>query len=287
MVRAENSIELILGMRRDPIFGPVILAGLGGTTAEVLCDTSLGFPPLNERLARRMLESLRVWPLLQGYRNRPAVDLERLIEILIRFSYLASDFPEIRELDVNPLLVWPSGACALDARVLVDRTVVRDPARPYAHLALRPYPEEYVRPAVLAGGEAVTIRPIRPEDEPRWMEMLASCSRESIYARFRGFIQWDVHPIAVRYCYIDYDRELAIVVEAGEGANRKLAGVGRLVADPDLQSADFAVLVADPWQGQGIGTILTEYCVELATHWGVKQIIAETSDRKHAYAARL
>jgi acetyltransferase len=277
MVRAEGSIELILGMRRDPVFGPVILAGLGGTTAEVLGDTSLGFPPLNERLARRMLESLRIWPLLQGYRNRPAVDLERLIEILIRFSYLASELPEIRELDVNPLLVWPEGVCALDARVLVDKTVVWDPARPYAHLALRPYPEEYVRPAVLAGGGAVTLRPIRPEDEPRWMEMLSSCSRESIYARFRGFIQWDVHPIAVRYCYIDYDRELAIVAEVGEGAERKLAGVGRLVADPDLQSADFAVLVADPWQGQGMGTILTEYCVELATHWGVKQIIAETS----------
>ncbi len=277
MVREEGSIELILGMRRDPIFGPVILVGLGGITAEILRDTSLGFPPLNERLARRMLEALRSWPLLEGYRGRPAVDLERLIEILIRFSYLASDFPEIRELDVNPLLVWPRGACALDARVLVDLDAVRDPARPYAHLALRPYPDEYVRPAVLSDGSTVTMRPIRPEDEPRWMEMLSSCSRESIYARFRGFIQWDVHPIAVRYCYIDYDRELAIVVETVEKGERKLAGVGRLVADPDLASADFAVLVADPWQGKGMGTLLTEYCVEIASHWGVQRILAETS----------
>ena len=276
MVRAADGVELILGIKKDPVFGTVILAGMGGTNAELFADRSLGFPPLNERLARRMLESLRIWPLLNGYRGRPAVALDRLLEVLIRLSYFASDYPEIAELDINPLLVTPERVIALDARLVVEGPLPAEGFRPYAHLALRPYPEEYVRPARLPDGTELTLRPIRPEDEPLWMEMLAGCSRESIYARFRHFFQWQSHQAAIRYCFTDYDREIAMVAELSRDGRRELLGVGRLVADPDHESVEYAVLVGDRWQNKGLGSVLTECCLEIAGHWGLKRVVAQT-----------
>ncbi len=277
MVSAGDGVEVILGAKTDPVFGAVILAGLGGVSAEVFGDRALGLPPLSERLARRMLESLRAWPLLRGFRGRPAVDVDRLIEILMRLSYLVADCPEIRELDVNPLLVTPSGAIALDARVIVDRAAIAHPGKPYAHLALRPYPDEYVHPASLPDGARLVLRPIRPEDEPMWKAMLASCSRETIYSRFRYMFQWSTHQAATRYCFIDYDREIAIVAETADGDERRLVGVGRLVADPDHESVEYAVLVTDAWQNRGLGSVLTDYCLEIASGWGAKRIVAQTT----------
>ncbi|MCI0495140.1 bifunctional acetate--CoA ligase family protein/GNAT family N-acetyltransferase [candidate division KSB1 bacterium] len=277
MIKASDSIELILGIKKDAVFGTVIMVGLGGITAELFGDRALGLPPLNERLARRMLESLKIWPLLNGYRGQAPVNLDYLIEILIRLSYLAADYPEIKELDINPLLVSPKEIIALDARILIDKALVGKAIKPYSHLALRPYPEEYVRNAELKNGDRIILRPIKPEDEPMWMNMLASCSRESIYQRFRYFFQWAYHDVAVRYCFIDYDREIAIVAELKENGARKLLGVGRLVGDPELETAEYAVLVADAWQDKGLGSILTDYCIEIAGKLGVKKIIAQTT----------
>jgi acetyltransferase len=276
MIHGADGVELILGIKKDPVFGTVVLAGMGGTNAELFADRSLGFPPLNERLARRMLESLKIWPLLNGYRGRPAVNLDRLLETLIRFSYFAADYPEIAELDINPLLVTPERVIALDARLVVEGPLPDAGSRPYAHLALRPYPEEYVRPARLPDGTELLLRPIRPEDEPLWMELLAGCSRESIYARFRHFFQWQSHQAAIRYCFIDYDREVAMVAELARDGRRELLGVGRLVADPDHESVEYAVLVGDKWQNKGLGSVLTERCLEIAGHWGLKRIVAQT-----------
>jgi acetyltransferase len=276
MIRYEDGMELILGTKKDPVFGTVIMAGMGGVAAEVIGDHVLGFPPLNERLARRMLESLKSWPLLEGYRNRPAMDVDRLIEVLVRLSYLVADYPEIAELDINPLLVTPGSAIALDARVVIDRALVGRTLRPYEHLALRPYPEEYVRVATLPDDALVTLRPIKPEDEPLWMDLLARCSRESIYARFRHAFHWQSHDVAVRYCFIDYDREIAIVAETVEGGRRQLLGVVRLVADPARQSLEYAILVADAWQNRGLGGIMTDYSLEIAAEWGVKRVFAQT-----------
>lgn len=275
MVRLDHGLELILGVKQDPVFGSVIMVGVGGVEAEIWGDRSLGLPPLNERLARRMLESLKIWPLLNGYRGRPAVDLDRLIEAIMRLSYLTADNPEIRELDINPLLVGPDRLVALDARVVLGPPA--DSARPYAHLALRPYPEEYVTPGVLEDGTEVNLRPIRPEDEPRWLEMLGSCSRESLYSRFRFFFNWSSHEVATRYCYIDYDREMALVAEVNEDGQKRLAGVGRLICDPDGEAAEYAVLVADPWQNRGLGGLLTDRCLEIARSWGVRQVYAQTT----------
>ncbi|MGZ5498543.1 MAG: bifunctional acetate--CoA ligase family protein/GNAT family N-acetyltransferase [Candidatus Aminicenantales bacterium] len=277
MVRTGDGIEMILGIKKDPTFGTVVMAGMGGTAAEIYGDRAIGFPPLNERLARRMLDKLRMRPLLQGYRGRPAAAVDQLVEALIRLSYLAADFPEVAELDINPLLVTSEGVIALDARVVGDRNAVEDPKRPYAHLSLRPYPEEFVRKARMRDGTPITLRPIKPEDEPLWLALLASCSRESIYSRFRYFFFWQSHEVASRYCYIDYDRELAIVAEVGEGADRKFVGVGRLVSEPDQASAEYAVLVQDAWQDKGLGGLLTDYCLGIAKEWGTRTVTAITT----------
>lgn len=200
--------------------------------------------------------------------------MDRLIEILMRFSYLVADYPEIKELDVNPLLVTPEDVVALDARVIIDRELVGRPIRPYGHLAIRPYPEELVREAKLNDGAPVVLRPIRPEDEPLWHEMLESFSEETIRFRFFYQIGEITHEFATRYCFIDYEREIGIVAEIEEG-KKKLIGVGRLVSDANLETAELAVVVGDPWQGRGVGTLLTDYCVEIARDRGIKKITAD------------
>jgi len=277
MIAAPDGIELILGAKQDPVFGAVILVGAGGVTAELFQDRALGLPPLNERLAARMLQSLRSWPLLTGYRGRSAVDVDRLIEVVMRFSYLVADFPEIAEIDVNPLLVTPDSILALDARMAIDRKRLGQAARPFAHLAIRPYPEQYVRPIALAGGAKALLRPIKPEDEPLWHELHASCSPESLWSRFRYMFKETTHEMATRFCYLDYDRELAIVAEVEIDDVKKLAGVASLAADPDHREAEFAVLVGDRWQGRGLGGLLTDYCLEIACDWQLRRVTAETS----------
>ncbi len=272
-----SGYELVLGGRKDPTFGAVILLGAGGLATELLRDQALDLPPLNERLALAMLQSLRIWPLLAGHRGRSGVDLDALLETVMRFSYLVADYPEISEIEINPLLAGADGSVALDARAVVDQSLVGRPPPPFSHLAIRPYPEEYTRTATTTGGLHVTLRPIRPEDEPLWHEMLDACSPESIQSRFRGMIK-HTHEFATRYCFIDYDRELALVAEfEAQDGTRKLLGVGRLVADPDRKSAEYAVLVADPWQQRGLSDLLTAYCLEIAQAWGIRSVYAETT----------
>lgn len=285
MVVEEHAVEMIIGVKKDPVFGTVILTGSGGITTELFSDTTLGFPPLNEKLALRLLESLKIWPLLQGYRGRPPVNIDRLIEVLIRLSYLAADYPEISELDINPLSAGPKDVIALDARVVIDEKLMGKKVKPYSHLALHPYPEEYVRKAELKDGKEITLRPIKPEDEPMWFDLLGSCSRESIYSRFRYFFHWESHEVASRYCFIDYDREIAIVAELNLRGGRRLLGVGRLVADPGHETVEYAVLIGDEWQGQGLGGLLTDFCIEISRDWGLKEIMAvTTSDNKRMLA---
>ena len=213
--------------------------------------------------------------MLQGYRGRPGANIDRLIEILIRLSYLVADYPEIKELDVNPLLVTPDDVIALDARIILDHEMILNPPRPYSHLAIRPYPEEYVKAAKLKDGTRILLRPIKPEDEPMWHKLLASCSRESLWFRFRYLFKQTTHEMATRFCFIDYDREIAIVAELEEEGQRKLVGVGRLVADADHTDAEYAVLVADAYQGIGLGSLLTDYCLEICQGWGIATVVAE------------
>ena len=278
MLAQAGGIELILGAKKDPVFGPVIMIGLGGIAAELFQDRSLGLPPLNERLARRMLESLRAWPLIKGYRGRGAIaDADRLIEILLRFSCLVADFPEIKELDANPLFVHDQQVVALDARLIVDRAAVENrSSRPFSHLAIRPYPEDLVRTATLGDGTVVTLRPIKPEDEPLWRRLLGECSPESLRARFLGTVNLDSHEVATRFCFVDYDRELAVVAELHAPAGNRLIGVARVTSNPDSRRAEFAVLVGDAWQGKGLGKLFMSYCLENVDRGSVDAVYAHT-----------
>jgi len=276
MITSPDSFEMILGSKKDPTFGSAILVGMGGVAAEVFRDRALELPPLNERLARRMLESLRSWPLLTGHRGRPRINLDRLTEILIRFSYLVADLPQVKELDVNPLLVTPEEVFVLDARVILDREAVENPPKPYSHLAIRPYPAHYITTRNLPDGTPVLLRPIRPEDEPLWHELLESCSSQSLFDRFQ-YVFTRTHEVAARFCFIDYDREMAIVAEVPEGGRRKLIGVGRLVSGADRDTTEYAVLVTDAWQNKGLGSLLTDYCLEIAKDWGAERIVAVTT----------
>lgn len=277
MVSSKDAVELILGIKKDNVFGTVLMVGMGGITAELFGDKALGLPPLNERLARHMLESLKIYPLLTGFRGSQPKDINKLIQVLIRLSYLAADHPEIKELDINPLYVTPGDVIALDARIIIDKEVVEEEILSYAHLALHPYPEKYIEKTVLQDGTNVLLRPIKPEDEPLWLEMLGSCSKETIYSRFRYFFHWEAHEIATRYCFIDYDREIAIVAEITEGEKRQIAGIGRLIADPDHETVEFAILIADDWQQKDLGNILTDFCLYIAGKWNLKKIMAQTT----------
>ena len=277
MVDTKDAIELIIGTKKDPIFGTVMLVGMGGTTAELFKDKRLEFPPLNEQLARQMLESLKIYPLLTGWRGDSPKNIDKLIEALIRMSYLAADYPEIEELDINPLIVTPNDVIALDARIVVDEKLLETPAKEYSHLILRPYPESLIKTATLKDGTEILLRPIKPEDEPLWLELLGSCSKESIYHRFRYDFYFDSHEIASQFCFIDYDREIAIVAEVEEEGRKKLIGVGRLIADPDVEMMEYAVLITDSWQKKELGFTLTNYCLEIAKSRGIKKLAAETT----------
>lgn len=277
MVNVKDSVEMIFGIKKDKIFGTVILCGMGGTGAELFKDRTIGFPPLNEALAYQMLESLKIFPLLKGYRGKNPVDIDKLIEVMIRLSYLAADYPEIKELDINPLLVSEKSVIALDARIVLEKDKLIKNQINYSHLAMHPYPEEYVINKKLSDGSDVLFRPIKPEDEPLWMDLLASCSKESIYMRFRYFFQWQSHEVATRYCYIDYDREMAIVAEVMIKGVKKLIGVGRLTADPDHETVEYAILISDKYQNKDLGGMLTDYCFGIAKKWGLKKIVAQTT----------
>ncbi len=277
MIKTRDGVEMILGIKKDPLFGTVMLAGMGGTTAELFKDNRLELPPLNEQLALQMLQSLKIWPLLEGYRDSKPKNIDKLIEVLIRLSYLAADYPEIEELDINPLIVTPNDVIALDARIVLDKKHLDENVQDYKHLILRPYPERLIKPATLRDGTPVILRPIKPEDEPLWLDMLASCSKESIYSRFRHDFYFDSHEVATQFCYIDYDRELGIVAEIDQEGKKKLIGVGRLIGDPDVETTEYAVLVTDDWQHRDLGKILTEYCLEIAKNAGIKRVIAETT----------
>lgn len=277
MADTRHSVELIIGFKKEPTFGTVMMVGMGGVTAELFNDKRLEFPPLNERLARQMLQSLKIYPLLKGYRGSPPKNIDKLVEILIRLSYMAADYPEIQELDINPLIVTPEKVVALDARIIIDQKELGKTDVDYRHLLLRPYPERLTYIGKLNDGTPVTLRPIKPEDEPLWLKMLESCSKETIYSRFRYDFQYHSHPVATQFCVIDYDREMGIVAEIEKDNQKQLIGEARLIADPDLEVAEYAILVSDTWQNKGLGYLLTDFSIKVAHIAHVKKLIAETT----------
>ncbi len=265
--------ELILGCRMDPIFGPAIMFGRGGTGVEIYQDIAVGLPPLNQVLAGMLVERTKVYSLLRGYRNKPPANLRLLEEYLVRFSQMVIDFPEIREIDINPLAVVGKEFVALDARVIIDKELVlSERVEPHSHLVIEPYPRKYVEQWALNDGRQVTLRPIRPEDEPLEFELWETFSPETFRYRFFGPPRKVTHEEMVRYTNIDYRREMAMIAELVEGGKRKMIGVGRLIVDPDGESGEFAAVVGDPWQGLGLGTKLLDSVIGIAVDKGLRRI---------------
>jgi acetyltransferase len=274
--------ELLIGSKKDPIFGPVIVFGMGGVAVEVFKDTVVGLPPLNMALAQRMMESTKIYSLLKGYRGMKGVDLSAIQFLLYKFAYLVMDFPEIKELDINPFGVDEDGGIVLDAKIVLDEAVAGKPFQPYSHMVISPYPKEYVSSFTLKDGSRIILRPIRPEDEPMEAEMFTKFSERTQQYRFFQLIKDITHELMVRFTQIDYDREIAIVGELKSPDGPKMTGVARLIADAYNESAEFAIVVADPWQNQGLGSKLTDFVLKLARKRGVKKVFAEMLSENQA-----
>ena len=263
--------EIILGAKKDKDFGSIILFGMGGIGTEVFKDISIGLPPLNQTLARRLMEETKVYRMLQGYRGKKPADLKELEHLLVIFSNLIVDFPEIAEMDINPIAISNGKAYALDARIIIDKEYM-DHTLPYPHLVITPYPTRYTTTWKLSDGTEVMLRPIRPEDEPLEHEMLSTLSPETLRSRFFSIVQDISHEMLVRFCNIDYDREMAIVAELKEETRRRIIGIGRLIIEPDFRSGEYAVLVHDEYQGKGLGYKLVDLIIGIAQDKGLEEI---------------
>lgn len=260
MADMPHAHELIVGVHRDAVFGPTVLFGKGGVEVEVVRDSAIALPPLNSVLALDLISQTRVYDLLRGYRDRPAADLEAIQRVLERVGQLSLDLPEVAELDINPLLAGAVGVIALDARIRIE------PAEDATRPAIRPYPDHLTHPAALEDGSTVTIRPIRPEDEPGIADMMARSSLEDLRLRFFAPIRQLSHESAARLTQIDYDREMAFVaVDSGD-----LIGVSRLAEDPEGETAEFAILVRSDQQGRGLGERLMSELIAYARDRGIE-----------------
>ena len=269
MIERPNAFELIVGMTVDPLFGPVLLFGHGGTAVEVIKDNALGLAPINLALAHDMISRTRVFRALQGYRNHKPANIDAIALVLVKVSQLACDLDEIQEFEINPLLADERGTIAVDARARIAPMTAGE-ARG-ARLAIRPYPRDLERKEAVPGFGSVLLRPIRPEDAPALSEFFLHLSAEDIRLRFFSPLRSLPASLRVRLTQIDYDREMAFVALREEA----MIGIGRLVADPDNLRAEFAVIVRSDLKGKGLGSILMQRIVEYARARGTEVIFGD------------
>ncbi|MFN3075954.1 MAG: GNAT family N-acetyltransferase, partial [Alphaproteobacteria bacterium] len=278
MARRPGAHELIIGVTSDPILGPVILFGQGGTAVEVIGDSAMALPPLNMALARELISRTRVYKLLKGYRDRPPIDLDALCLTLMQVSQMIIDIPEIAELDINPLFADSRGVLALDARIKVA-----SPTLPGAdRLAIRPYPKELEEEFVLADKSCVLLRPIRPEDEPEHKKFISRLDPDDKRFRFFNHREELPHSELARLTQIDYDREMAfIVTSCVSGGEMSTLGVIHTITDPDNNHAEFAIVVRSDLKGRGLGRVLFDkmirYCRARGTRKMVGQVLLENA----------
>jgi acetyltransferase len=276
MIDARSGYELIIGSSPDAQFGPVLLFGLGGQLVEVLKDHALGLPPLNATLARRMIEQTMIFKALQGVRGRKPVDINLLCQILVRFSQLVIEQPRVKEIEINPLIATSDRIIAVDARVVLWDADKRETDLPRP--SIRPYPTQYVTQWSMPGGTVVTIRPIRPEDEPHLVKFHQELSDRSVVFRYLHPIhlsQRVAHERLIRVCFNDYDRELALVAEGPrpENGERFILGIGRLSRQPAAKEAEFALVVSDAWQNRGVGTQLLRLLLQVARTEKIERLL--------------
>jgi acetyltransferase len=272
MVRRPGAFELIVGVSDDLQFGPVIVFGQGGTAVEVIDDKALGLPPLNLHLARDIMSRTHIFRLLRGYRGLPPANLDAIALTLIRVSQLVIDHPQIVELDINPLLADEYGVIALDARVRV-RPTTRAPGE---RLAIRPYPSELEETVHLADGRDILLRPILPEDEPALKAMFEKLSPEEVRLRFFLPMKTLSHVMAARFTQIDYDREMALVLtNRGVPGQVDIFGVVRISADPDNETAEYAIVIVGELTGMGLGVMLMRRIIGYAEERGIGEIYGD------------
>ena len=273
---SRQGYELILGSTVDEQFGPVLMFGSGGELVDVFQDHAIGLPPLNTTLAQRLMEQTQIYRALKGIRGHKPVDLAALEELLVSFSQLVLEQSWIREIDINPLIASADGLLALDARVVLYPPET-DPSS-IVKPAIRPYPLQYVKETILLDGTPVLIRPIRAEDEPLIVEFHSTLSEQTVYRRY--FLSLNLesrtrHERLTRICFIDYDREMALVAEVhAPGQRPAIVGVGRLVKTLGESQAELAVVISDAFQGRGIGSRLTEHLIDFARDEGLATLSA-------------
>jgi acetyltransferase len=283
-----SGYELIVGSSPDTQFGPVLLFGMGGQLVEVFRDRALALPPLNTTLARHLIEETTIATALRGVRGRRPVDVEALASLLVRFSELVAEQPRIAEIDINPLLASPERIIALDARVVLHPASIAD--RDLPRLAIRPYPHMYIREVSDETGTPILIRPIRPEDEPAMARFHATLSEETVRARYGtdlALAERTAHERLTRICFVDYDREIALVAEAPVADGSAVAGVVRLSRIHVGGEHELSLVVADPWQRHGIGRELLRSVIAVARGEGARGIYSRLSPENHAMRALL
>lgn len=280
MVDLNAGYELIIGSSVDPQFGPVLVFGSGGSLVEVFQDRSIMLPPLTTTLARRMMEGTKIYKALQGVRGREAADLAQLEHVLVRFSELIVEHPRIKELDVNPLLVFEASSrfplLALDARVVLYPPEMANKDIPKT--AIRRYPFKYVSLWEMPDKEVVLIRPIRPEDEKLVAQYHQYLSEESVYFRFFHSIKLDTrvaHERLTRICFVDYDCELALVVQQTNKDDPAVVAVCRLSKCHGINCAEFSMLITDSYQKRGLGTELLKRLVKIGKDEKLDEISAQ------------
>tara|TARA_R110002110_G_scaffold205066_5_gene416857 strand:+ start:36693 stop:39374 length:2682 start_codon:yes stop_codon:yes gene_type:complete len=278
MVERPHAREIMIGIARDPVFGPVISFGAGGTSVDIFADSHIALPPLNDYLSRELIQGTRTARLLGHFRNLPQADMDALVDALKRVSEMACELPELQELDINPLLVDEEGVIAVDARM-----VVAAPTRHtehYAHMAIHPYPPELEKTWHLPDGTDIVVRPIRPEDAAIEQTFVSELSAESKYFRFMSHLDKLSPLMLARFTQIDYDREMALVALTSEDSSAaKIVGVARYISNPDGSSCEFALTVADAWQKRGIGSQLMQRLMSVARERGLEVMEGDVLSR--------
>ena len=270
MYRSSNGRELMIGIIRDPVFGPVISFGSGGTSVEIMGDSAISLPPINHRLAVDLINRTKVSKLLGEFRNLPAVNMDQLINVLLGVSSMACELPWIQEMDINPLIIDEKGAVAVDARIVVDYP--KPSTDPYNHLAIHPYPIHLVKNIQLNDGTDIVIRPIRPEDAEIEAKFVRELSNETKYFRFMNHMHELSQELLVRLTQIDYHNEMALIAVASNDAGEEQVGVARYTTNLDKKSCEFALVVSDKWHGRGIAHHLMKNLMEVARDRGLEKM---------------
>ncbi len=273
MYKKPNDRELMIGMIQDVIFGPVISFGAGGSLVEVMQDRALALPPLNSVIAKKVITQTKAAKLLSAFRNMPAANMQAIENILLRVSEMVCELPQIKEMDINPLIVNEEEAIAVDARIVVDYS--SPTLIPYGHMAIHPYPRHLISSWQLTDGTSVIIRPIRPEDAELEKEFIKMLSEQTKYFRFRGHLNELTPQMLMRFTQIDYDREMALVATHEYKQKETFLGIARYTINPDQESCEFAIVVADAWQKKGIGSQLLERLISIAKNSNLKSFTGE------------